>query len=239
MIDPRSRIIAVLMTLITLFFYEKLFLLLILLILLHLLYLPLEEGPRSLGEIWKKILPLGLFILILWPLFDPSRGEVLFEWAFIRIGRDNLYTSFLMVLRLFDIVLLCSYPLAALSQSMLTHSLVKMGFPYHWAFTAVFAMQAVPDFSERWHKIRLAQQARGLDLEGGRFLKRVKNLVPLLTAVIVSALRDSEHLSYALINRGLDREGERTWLNDIRFTWIDGLFLLSLTLLLLCSIMIL
>ena len=236
MVDPRTRLIGVLIAITALFFYKSLLWPLIMLAAVHLLFLGISGGGRVVLSVWKKLLPLILFILILWPLFDPSRQNAFFQWGFIRLGRDNLTSSALMVLRLCLIVFLCYYPLSAVSQSALILSLVRMGVPYHWAFTVVLALQSVPDFTERWQKIRQAQQARGLELEKGHFAERLGNLIPLLTAVIVSALRDSEQLSYALINRGLDRPGERTWLEQIRFRLKDGFILLLLTLLLLCPI---
>ena len=236
MIDPRTRIIGVLLALGALFFYRSPLWLLVMLLAVHLLFLPLPGGARVLPSVWKKLLPLVLFILILWPLFSPSREDTFFAWRFIRLGSDNISSSALMVLRLCVIVFLCYYPLTAVSQSAFIHSLVTMGFPYHWAFTAVLALQSVPDFTDRWQKIRQAQQARGMELEKGRFLERLGNLIPLLTAVIVSALRDSEQLSFALINRGLDHPGERTWLEPLRFRFRDGMILILLTLLLLCPI---
>ncbi|MBN2628250.1 MAG: energy-coupling factor transporter transmembrane protein EcfT [Spirochaetales bacterium] len=238
MIDPRIRLVSTLLAIIAIFFYRSPGVLFLMLGLLHLFFLAAPRGKSALGSLWRKLLPLGLFILILWPLFTPSSaGDVLFSWRFIRIGRDNLLSSLLMVLRLFNLVFLCTLPMVSMGRSTFLLALVKMGLPYHWAFTLVLALQAVPDFTDRWNRVRQAQQARGLELEGGRFLNRAKNLIPLLTAVIVSALRDSDQLSYALINRGFDRSGRRTWLEELHFRFVDGVLLLLLTLLLLSPIM--
>ncbi|MDC7219271.1 MAG: energy-coupling factor transporter transmembrane component T [Spirochaetales bacterium] len=238
MFDPRTHILGVLLALVALFFYSRISLLALMLFILIGFYLFQKEGRKALRGLAKNMLPLGLFILLLWPLFTPSEAPF-FSWAFIKIGWDNIRSSTLMVLRLFNIVLLCSYPMVALERSTLIQAMVKMGMPYHWAFTLVLAMQSVPDFTNRWQKIRLARQARGLDPDKGGLLYRLSHLIPLLAAVIVSALRDSEQLSYALINRGLDRAGERSWLEHIRFRLRDVLFLFCLTLILLCFIMFL
>jgi energy-coupling factor transport system permease protein len=239
-IDPRTRLVSCLLAIAALFFYRSPGILFLMLGLLHLLFLTAPRGKAVLKSLWGKLLPLGLFILILWPLFTPSSGEgLLFSWRFIRIGRDNLASSVLMVLRLFNLVFLCTFPMVSIDRSTFLLALVKMGLPYHWAFTLVLALQAVPDFTDRWSRVRQAQQARGLELERGHFLSRAKNLIPLLTAVIVSALRDSDQLSYALINRGFDRPGNRTWLEELHFRFMDGVFLLLLTLLLLSPIIFL
>ncbi len=236
MIDPRTRLIAVLLAIIALFFYRSPALLALMLGLLHVLFWSHPHGRSALGSLWRKLLPLGAFILILWPLFSPSE-ESIFSWRFIRIGGDNLASSLLMVLRLFNLVFLCTWPMVTMTQSLFIQALVKTGLPYRGAFTLVLALQAVPDFTDRWHRVRQARQARGVDLEKGRFLRRAAQLIPLLTAVIVSALRDSDQLAFALINRGFDRPGARTWLRELRFPPRDGALLFLLTLLLLCPIM--
>jgi len=238
MIDPRTRLIATALAITALFFYRSPLILALMLGLLHFLFLAAPRGRAALGSLWKKLLPLGIFIPLLWPLFSPSPDPFL-SWRFIRIGGDNLSSSALMVMRLFNLVFLCTWPMVTMTQSSFILALVRMGVPYHWAFTLVLALQAVPDFTDRWHRTRQAQEARGLELERGSFLRRARNLIPLLTAVIVSALRDSDQLSYALINRGFDRPGRRTWLENLKFRPIDGGALFLLTLLLLCPIMFL
>jgi len=67
-----------------------------------------------------------------------------------------------------------------------------------------------------------AQQARGLDLTRGNFFHRLKSYLPILVAMIISALRTADKLARALESRALGLEGvERTCLHDIHFTRRD------------------
>lgn len=232
MIDPRTVLLGVIPAATALFFLNVgetgLFL-----VFLHLLFLFSSGSRRELVPLWKRLFPLLVMILILWPLFEPSRVP-LWEWRFLKLGPDNLISAARTGLRLVCLVMIFTYPLAVKGQSSLMTGLVKLGMPYPFTFTVVLAVETVPDLTERWRRVRQAQQLRGWDPgRGGTgpagLIKRIRNWLPLLTAVIVGALVDSEELAGALVNRGMEREGERSWLEEPRFRWYDGLILLLLT----------
>jgi energy-coupling factor transport system permease protein len=229
MIDPRTKLLGMVPCLFIVFFLPNPLSLFVFLIMIQILYFLSKQGRLRLGTIWKSILPLCLFIMILWPLFEPSQQNPFYEGRFVKIGFDNLLSALKMGLRLASLVFISYYPLITVKQSTLLLAFIKLGIPYHWALTTVMAMESVPDLTGRWHQIKQAQQLRGRELDKGHFLNRLRNLIPLLTAVIVSALRDSETLSYSLINRGMELKGKRTWLETLTFHWYDGLIIFLLT----------
>ena len=55
-----------------------------------------------------------------------------------------------------------------------------------------------------------AQKARGLELEKGGFLKRIRNYVPVLIPLIVSAIRRSLELAEAMESRAWGATKNRT-----------------------------
>jgi len=55
-----------------------------------------------------------------------------------------------------------------------------------------------------------AQKARGLELEKGNFLKRIRNYVPVLIPLIVSAIRRSLELAEAMESRAWGATKKRT-----------------------------
>ena len=70
-----------------------------------------------------------------------------------------------------------------------------------------------------------AQQARALDLTRGNFFTRVRSYLPILVAMIISALRTSEQLARAMESRALALPGvKRTCLRDIRFRPADYVY---------------
>src|SRR3990170_8469793 len=70
--------------------------------------------------------------------------------------------------------------------------------PYEFSFAFTTAVRFVPVLAEEAQTIMDAQKARGLELEKGSFLKRIRNYVPVLIPLIVSAIRRSLELAEAM-----------------------------------------
>jgi energy-coupling factor transport system permease protein len=54
-----------------------------------------------------------------------------------------------------------------------------------------------------------AQRSRGLELDKGNFMKRIRNYIPILIPLIVSAIRRSIELAEALESRGFGASPNR------------------------------
>jgi energy-coupling factor transport system permease protein len=68
----------------------------------------------------------------------------------------------------------------------------------------------VPVLAEEAQTIMDAQKARGLELEKGNFLKRIRNYIPILIPLIVSAIRRSLELAEAMESRAWGATKKRT-----------------------------
>lgn len=64
--------------------------------------------------------------------------------------------------------------------------------------------------AEEAETIMDAQKARGLELERGNFLKRIRNYIPILIPLIVSAIRRSLELAEAMESRAWGATKKRT-----------------------------
>jgi energy-coupling factor transport system permease protein len=82
--------------------------------------------------------------------------------------------------------------------------------PYEFAFAFTTAVRFVPVLAEEAQTIMDAQKARGLELEKGGFLKRIRNYVPILIPLIVSAIRRSLELAEAMESRAWGATKKRT-----------------------------
>jgi energy-coupling factor transport system permease protein len=88
--------------------------------------------------------------------------------------------------------------------------------PYEFAFAFTTAVRFVPVLAEEAQTIMDAQKARGLELEKGGFLKRIRNYVPVLIPLIVSAIRRSLELAEAMESRAWGATKKRTNLYALR-----------------------
>jgi len=82
--------------------------------------------------------------------------------------------------------------------------------PYEFAFAFTTAVRFVPVLAEEAQTIMDAQKARGLELEKGGILKRIRNYVPVLIPLIVSAIRRSLELAEAMESRAWGATKKRT-----------------------------
>ena len=82
--------------------------------------------------------------------------------------------------------------------------------PYEFAFAFTTAVRFVPVLAEEAQTIMDAQKARGLELEKGGFLKRIRNYVPVLIPLIVSAIRRSLELAEAMESSAWGATKKRT-----------------------------
>jgi energy-coupling factor transport system permease protein len=88
--------------------------------------------------------------------------------------------------------------------------------PYEFVFAFTTAVRFVPVLAEEAQTIMDAQKARGLELERGNFMKRIRNYIPILIPLIVSAIRRSLELAEAMESRAWGATEKRTNLYVLR-----------------------
>jgi len=98
--------------------------------------------------------------------------------------------------------------------------------PYEFSFAFTTAVRFVPVLAEEAETIMDAQKARGLELEKGNFMKRIRNYVPVLIPLIVSAIRRSLELAEAMESRAWGATKKRTNLYELSLHRGDFVLLL-------------
>lgn len=97
--------------------------------------------------------------------------------------------------------------------------------PYEFCFAFTTAVRFVPVLAEEAQTIMDAQKARGLELEKGSFLKRIRNYIPILIPLIVSAIRRSLELAEAMESRAWGATKKRTNLYVLKLKRSDYVFI--------------
>jgi len=106
--------------------------------------------------------------------------------------------------------------------------------PYEFCFAFTTAVRFVPVLAEEAQTIMDAQKARGLELERGNFIKRIRNYIPILIPLIVNAIRRSLELAEAMESRAWGATEKRTNLYALRLKKPDyALALISVLMLVL------
>ncbi|UCG36587.1 MAG: energy-coupling factor transporter transmembrane protein EcfT, partial [Candidatus Bathyarchaeota archaeon] len=97
--------------------------------------------------------------------------------------------------------------------------------PYEFCFAFTTAVRFVPVLAEEAQTIMDAQKARGLELEKGNFLKRIRNYIPILIPLIINAIRRSLELAEAMESRAWGAIEKRTNLYTLRIRKADYLLI--------------
>lgn len=137
-----------------------------------------------------------------------------FIFSFIGTGYKNpaYYLEYASAMTLRFIVLVESFSVFFLTTSPdhLGLALEQTRIPYEFCFAFTTAVRFVPVLAEEAQTIMDAQKARGLELEHGNFLKRIRNYIPILIPLIVSAIRRSLELAEAMESRAWGATEKRT-----------------------------
>ena len=164
-------------------------------------------------------------------------GALLFQCGFLHATREGLFMGSAVCLRL--VLLICFSSLLTFTTSPITltdalESLLspfkKMGLPAHeLAMMLTIALRFIPTLLEETDRIMKAQEARGADFSSGGILRRVRNMIPLLVPLFVSAFRRADELAVAMEARCY-RGGENgTRLHVLRFRSADYVAAVLLT----------
>ena len=79
------------------------------------------------------------------------------------------------------------------------------------------ALRLIPILIEETDKIMKAQMARGADFETGNFIQRIKNMIPLLVPLFVSAWRRAMDLAMAMEARCYNGGEGRTCMKPLKY----------------------
>ena len=103
------------------------------------------------------------------------------------------------------------------------HGLRTLGLPYRVAFALTLAFRLVPTFVASGRAVAEAQRARGLDLDHGGLVTRMRRYTPLVVPMFLTSIRRADRLAAALETRGFGSGEKRTDLVEHRFGGRDAL----------------
>ena len=187
---------------------------------------------------------MGALLLVQLPLL--LLGKVARRWALsLRAGVFlsalifvvNLFTGslfsaialtlrFLVLLTAFSLFFMTTSPDdlgLALDKVAVVRWLSKrwLGYPNALSFTFTTAVRLVPTMAVDAQTVVDAQRSRGLELDKGNLLRRVRNYVPILIPLLLIAIRRSLELAEALESRGFPGKEGRTSLFQLRLRRAD------------------
>jgi energy-coupling factor transport system permease protein len=240
-LDPRIKFFYVIVLFIIAILYQAL----LALIVLFFLPLPFVFMARVKRE-WLRSLRgaafLAIFIFASNFIFGYfySTGVTEISGAVDTFGEYFILFERASAMTLRFVVLIASFSVFFLTTSPdhLGLALQQSHVPYEFCFAFTTAVRFVPVLADEAQTIMDAQKARGLELERGNFLKRVRNYIPILIPLIVNAIRRSLELAEAMESRAWGASDKRTNLYVLKLKLADYLLILLSALLLIITVYI-
>ena len=221
-LDPRTKLIATLIYIISLFIFDNwgyvlgIAFLAAVIIISKVPFSYMLKGLKSIA-----------FILILTMLFNLflTPGTVLWQAGVFHITREGLKMAIELGIRLVALILGASIMTLTTTPNKLTDGMESLFGPlkvfhvpvHEIAMMMSIALRFITILMEETDKIKKAQMARGADFESGNLFVRAKAMVPLLVPLFVSAFRRANDLAMAMEARCYHGGEGRTQMKPLHY----------------------
>ena len=207
-LDPRTKFLVSSATFVIALIFPEL----IVLAILFVAELPLIFLAKIQKE-WSRSLRGGLVLAVI-----ILSTNLFFSYVSNELQLTSTILTYSMAMALRFITLISSFSLFFLTTSPddLSLALEQSHVPYEFCFAFTTAVRFVPVLADEAQTIIDAQRSRGLELEKGSFLKRIRNYIPILIPLIVGAIRRSLELAEAMESRAFGAKEHRTSFSILR-----------------------
>ncbi len=203
-LDPRVKIIGLLIYFITLFMFSSALCYVLAGIALFALVLLSNIRFSLIFKSLKSIITLlilsGLLNLFL------TNGSPIFSFWIFTITYEGLILSIKMCLRLIILIMCSSLLTYTTTPKMLTDAIEKFLSPLSvFSFPVAeismmigIALRFVPVLASEVDRITTAQKSRGADFDSGTIVKKVQVIIPIIVPLFISAFKRSDSLALAM-----------------------------------------
>ena len=229
--DPRMKLVAVLLYIIMLFVASHPLSLIVGVALLAVMYAVSKIPAAMVLKSLKPVIPIIIFTSVLNVFF--ISGEPLFSWWLIEITKEGITMAVLMSVRIVCLIAGSSLLTYTTSPIELTDALERLMKPlnkikvpvHELSMMMTIALRFIPTLIEETDKIMSAQRARGADFDSGNLAQRAKALIPLLVPLFISAFRRADELATAMECRCYHGGEGRTRMKQLHYRPGDVLFM--------------
>jgi len=214
-LDPRTKIFLLLTIFIIATMQEALYgsIIIMLLVLLHGF---ISKSFENIGRIWFILVLIFVFSTIVWTLSLDGR-----TYLFTGIALEPILFGMATGIKLDAMIISGIIFLTTTTNEDISLALVLLKIPYRLTFAFITALRLVPTFVGTAFTVVNAQKSRGVEIDKGNILKRVKKYIPLLGPILLLTLRYTVQLSMALESKCFGHSKKRTFYNGCKFCFSD------------------
>ncbi|NLG29114.1 MAG: energy-coupling factor transporter transmembrane protein EcfT [Chloroflexi bacterium] len=231
-LDPRCKLLMALCGSLWVLVWGAWWMVLAVLALAHAALLSAGIARGRLLSVWKVMLPTVALVALLWLVLYPGEPPLILSFWIVRVSWGSLARACTIALRLIALALALFVWLFTTDQTALVRGLAALGLPYPASLTLAMALRYLPTMASALHTISDAQQARALDLHPRNPFVRARRYVPIIVAMLISAVRTAENLARALESRAYGSASRRTALRTLAYrpadwAWTAALLLVT------------
>ena len=232
-LDPRSKLVAMILLIIIAFWANNPITNLILFIATG-IFVVLSEVPLSFFIKGLRSMFFLIAFTTLFQLFFISGGQVLFEMGFIKItsyGVEQagiIFCRFVLIIFFSTLLTLTTMPLSlATAVESLLGPLKRFKVPVHEiGLMLSMSLRFVPTLMDDTIRIMNAQKARGVDFGEGNVIQKVKAMIPILIPLFATSLKRADSLATAMEARGYQGGNGRSQYRQLNWMNKDSVALL-------------
>ncbi len=155
------------------------------------------------------------------------------------LTREQLFYEFNVFIKYFTVIPSVFIFLVTTDPSELAASMNMVGVPYTVSYAVEIALRYIPDIQDEFHRIRNAQEARGIEMSSkGKLIDRIKNTSAIIFPLLFSTMERIDVVSNAMELRGFGKHSKRTWYSRRELTYADYAVLIFIVLFFACSMII-
>lgn len=234
-LDPRVKIAGTLAYMISLFVFNNLICYALAIVFLGTI-IGLSKVPVKFMLRGMQSVVFLLIITVIYNVFLSGGTTIVKFWVFT-ITYEGIINAVFMFFRLMLLIMGSSVMTLTTTPNQLTDGLESLMRPlkifkvpvHEMAMMMSIALRFIPILMEETDKIMKAQIARGADMENKNLFIRVKNLIPILVPLFISAFRRAGDLALAMEARCYHGGEGRTRMRVMKLAVRDAVAIVFLT----------
>ena len=204
----------------------------------------------AVAKIWREwasaiklVLYLGIFIVVINALVVSQGAHVLLEAPFeipalgpLNITLEAIFFGLMMALRLLAIISAFTILNFTVHPDDMMLAMMKMKLPYKSVLATSLSTRFIPTLIDDIERLTDVQRTRGLEMDKGRLLQRVRKRATILIPLLSNSLDRTVQVAEAMESRAFGQGTGRTFYKEIRFSRFDIIILIFVILPLVCAI---
>lgn len=185
---------------------------------------------KQVGSIFKFIMVFMVINLLAIYIFAPDQGSKIYGTRTVLIPlaghysltAEQLFYEANILLKYLTIVPSVFIFIVTTNPSEFAASLNRIGISYNIGYAVSLALRYIPDAQDDFHKIKNAQEARGIEMSAkAGFMDRVRNTAAIIFPLVFTSMDRIDTVSNAMELRGYGKHKKRTWYRGRKLAKLD------------------